>query len=432
MALLVSGCSRVGEAPRPIPPPPPGRTPVPTVPAGERTPARAEAPVPFREVRGLWVVRFTLADRARIERMVDDAAAAGINTLLVQVRGRADAWYRSTVEPRAAQLDGLPASFDPLQVVVDRAHARGMQVHAWIATHLVWGMGPLPDSPEHMVNARPDLLSLPAEVAREVHGLSPFDRRWFAALHRWTLAQEGRLEGLFSDPGHPQVKERVVGVVEELLTRYDIDGLHLDYIRYPSSEFGYNPVALSTFRNQLRRRVPERRGVELDGQARRDPLAWAQAYPEEFAAFRREQITGLVDRIRGRVRELRPDVVLSAAVFADPVDAVRGRFQEWPTWLSDGLVDVVVPMAYTPDVARFRDLTEAARRADGTGRRVWMGVGVYTVPFETAVRQVDLAREGGAGGVVLFSWDWMDEAPPPTGTRGWLQGLGDRAFTRWR
>jgi hypothetical protein len=57
-----------------------------------------------------------------------------------------------------------------------------------------------------------------------------------------------------------------------------------------------------------------------------------------------------------------------------------------------------------------------------------MGVGSYTVPFETAVRQVNLARAGGARGVVFFSWDWMDEAPAPPGTSGWLPALAERAF----
>jgi uncharacterized lipoprotein YddW (UPF0748 family) len=384
--------------------------------------------VPFREVRGLWVVRTTLTDEARIARLVEEAARAGINTLVVQVRGRADAYYRSSLEPRAAALAARPVSFDPLEFLLTRAHARGIQVHAWIATHLVWGMGPLPTDPDHLVNTRPDLLSLPAPVAREVVGLSPFHPRWFDALHRWTLAQEGRLEGLYTDPAHPEVKERVVDVVEELATRYDIDGIHLDYVRYPSPEFGYNPVALSTFRRLVGPRATPGQAVELDGQARRDPLAWAVAFPQAFDDFRREQITRLVDRVRARLREVRPEMLLSAAVFADPVDAMQGRFQAWPEWLAQGLVDVVVPMAYTPDAERFRELTEAARRADGDGRRVWMGVGVYTAPFETAVRQVEMAREGGAAGIVLFSWDWMDEAPPPAGTLGWLQALAARAF----
>ena len=70
--------------------------------------------------------------------MVAQADAAGFNTLLVQVRGRGDALYTSEREPRAESLAEYPA-FDPLQAAIDEAHARGMAVHAWVNTHLVWG-----------------------------------------------------------------------------------------------------------------------------------------------------------------------------------------------------------------------------------------------------------------------------------------------------
>ena len=78
--------------------------------------------------------------------MVRDADDAGFNTLLVQVRGRGDAFYDSRWEPRAEALGSAPAGFDPLALVISEAHARGMAVHAWVNTRLVWGPRGLPAS----------------------------------------------------------------------------------------------------------------------------------------------------------------------------------------------------------------------------------------------------------------------------------------------
>src|SRR5437879_1215764 len=86
------------------------------------------------EVRALWVVRTTLTSPERIHKMVESAKASGFNTLIVQVRGRGDAYYRSTREPRALELKDQPLDFDPLAVTLGEARLQGLKVHAWINT----------------------------------------------------------------------------------------------------------------------------------------------------------------------------------------------------------------------------------------------------------------------------------------------------------
>src|SRR5690606_26791871 len=96
------------------------------------------------EVRALWVVRTSLVSPAAIDAMVDAARAGGFNTLLIQVRGRGDAYYLGGAEPRAAALEDQPASFDPLAHALDRAHAAGIRVHAWVNVNLVSSVALLP------------------------------------------------------------------------------------------------------------------------------------------------------------------------------------------------------------------------------------------------------------------------------------------------
>src|SRR2546426_8967650 len=110
---------------------------------------------PTSEVRALWVVRTTLTSTEKIRRMVESARAAGFNTIIVQVRGRGDAYYRSRWEPRAVELKDQPPDFDPLQVVLAGAKPRGLKVHTWINTSLLANLDALPVDPKHVYNAHP-------------------------------------------------------------------------------------------------------------------------------------------------------------------------------------------------------------------------------------------------------------------------------------
>lgn len=113
------------------------------------------------EVRALCVVRNTLTSPERIRAMVEHARAAGFNTLIVQVRGRGDAYYRSRWEPRATTLKDQPANFDPLAVTLSEAKRRNLRVHAWINTSLLANLDELPTDPAHVYNAHPDWLAVP-------------------------------------------------------------------------------------------------------------------------------------------------------------------------------------------------------------------------------------------------------------------------------
>src|SRR5512147_143475 len=108
------------------------------------------------EIRALWVVRNTLTSPEKIHQMVERAATAGFNTLIVQVRGRGDAYYKSHREPRAIELKDQPKDFDPLAVTIAEAHQRGLKVHAWLNTSLLANLDALPEDPKHVFNKHPE------------------------------------------------------------------------------------------------------------------------------------------------------------------------------------------------------------------------------------------------------------------------------------
>src|SRR6266498_5508091 len=145
------------------------------------------------EVRALWVVRTTLTSREKIRTMVESAKENGFNTLIVQVRGRGDAYYRSRREPRAVELKEQSREFDPLAVTLVEAKQRGLKVHAWRNTSLLANLDALPTDPMHVYNRHPEWLAVPKAVAADLYNLSAKDAAYRQKIVEWSKANRAEL-----------------------------------------------------------------------------------------------------------------------------------------------------------------------------------------------------------------------------------------------
>jgi uncharacterized lipoprotein YddW (UPF0748 family) len=335
------------------------------------------------EMRGVWVVRTALASPESADAVVDDAARAGLNALFVQVRGRGDSLYRSAIAPRSEVLHAQPSDFDPLARVVSRAHGRGLQVHAWINVLLVGGFDvPLPAG--HVALAHPEWLMVPRSAASTALEAPPADLVALIEARR-----DPDAEGLYLSPSAPGAVTHLEAVVREIVGAYAVDGLHLDFIRYPARDYDYSRAALTAFR--------ARRGWgSLLNGPEGDPAGWA--------AHRGAALDALVRRLAGAARATRPSIVVSAAVLPEAA-AMRDKGQAWPGWMRQGLIDAACAMAYTPDTAVFRGQILALRERLGPQAMLWAGIGAYRLRQASVVEKVLAARAAGASGVVLFSSD---------------------------
>jgi uncharacterized lipoprotein YddW (UPF0748 family) len=347
-------------------------------------PPDIQAPPPASaEMRGLWVVRTALASPASVDRVVDDAQRAGFNALFVQVRGRGDAFYRSELVPRSDLLADQPPGFDPLARLIERARARGLQVHAWMNMLLCAGFGRvLPTG--HLVGLHPEWIMVPRSAALAALGAHGPALLALVARHSSPDA-----EGLYLSPSPPEVGDHLEAVLRELLRSYPVNGLHLDFIRYPGSEYDYSRAALDGFAARLGRGG--------------DPLDGPERAPAEWADYRRDVLTALVERLSRAARGERPGLLVSAAVTADEAQAVAVKFQSWPEWIARGSIDAVCPMAYSADSRVFSGQIRDARERAGSSRPVWAGVGAYRLDVDGVIEKVRLARSAGAAGVVIFS-----------------------------
>jgi uncharacterized lipoprotein YddW (UPF0748 family) len=383
--------------------------------------AQSSAP----EVRALWVTRASLTTPASIASLVDSASASGFNTLLVQVRGRGDAYFANSIEPRADALTGQPVDFDPLDVVLRRAHAQGLRVHAWIDVNLISSATEFATSRSHIVWRHPEWLMVPRPLAYDLAHTDVRSPEYVGKLARWTRAADD-VEGLFSSPILPDAATHVIRIVDDLAQRYPVDGVHLDYIRYPGPQFDYSLGALQAFRQDLDSAMTPAERRRFDPSSVAALIAATDTYPDRWAGFRRSRLNALVMRLRTVVKERRPEAIVSAAVYPDAQEASSHRFQDWSMWVENRWLDVVCPMVYTPDARTFATQVALVRQVAGT-RPVWAGIGAYRLSAAQTVDNILTARKLGATGIVLFSYDSL--VHPPRGTE-YLTSVSRDAFTQ--
>jgi uncharacterized lipoprotein YddW (UPF0748 family) len=338
-----------------------------------------------QEMRGVWVVRTALQSPAGVDAAIDEAHRAGANAVFVQVRGRGDAFYQSSLVVRSDLLAGQPATFDPLQRVIAQARTRGLAVHAWFNVLLTANFGQrLP--PDHVIARHPEWVMQPQGAARRAFAVAPTGLPWLARQARTS----GDVEGLYLTPSAPGVAQHLEAAVRELVRRYPVDGFHLDFIRYPSAEYDYSRAALEGFARRL-------------GVASAAPWTLPARHPAAWDEHRRSVLSDLAARLTNAARSERPAILVSAAVVPDEAQALNHRYQDWPDWGARSLLDAVCPMAYTADSRIFRQQVAQARARVGDRARVWAGVGAYRLDVPGIVEKVHLAREAGATGVILFS-----------------------------
>jgi uncharacterized lipoprotein YddW (UPF0748 family) len=356
-----------------------------------------------QEIRALWVIRTALSSPAAVATMVASAKAGGFNTLLVQVRGRGDAYFQGGIEPHPAALASQP-SFDPLALTIARAHQAGLQVHAWVNVNLVAGLD-LPAARDHVAFRHPEWLMVPRTLAADLASVDTRSPEYLGRLSRFARTRPNDVEGLYLSPAVPAAATYTVGIVRDIAQRYPIDGMHFDYIRYPGEDFDYGRETMAEYE----RAVPSR-----------------DRTPERWRTFRQSAVTTLLTRLRAAVKTAKPDAIVSAAVNPDPEEAATRRLQDWRSWLANDLLDVVCPMAYTTDPSVFANQVAVVREIAGV-HEVWVGIGAYRLSPAQIADNVQTARRAGASGVILFSYDSLTD---PARGPDYLARVARAAFTQ--
>jgi len=384
----------------------------PTPPLETASSADADLRLGDTRPRGLWVLcegsQRVLEHPERIDELIEYASAAGATDLFVQVYRGGQAWFDSTYAGTAPyQRIRDSVDVDTLRELVRRAHLLEIRVHAWV-----------------------NVLSLASHrdakiISKLGRDAVLVDRRGRSILDYPNLdvPQPDRsyyrmgTPAVWLDPAAPGVAEYLAATFAELMARYpELDGLHLDYIRYPGVlpfapgsrfgvglDFGYGESTRARFQTETGLVAPMGDGL---GNANR----WDE--------WRREKMNELVAALRTATRSARPEApeseqpLLSAAVGTYAERVYLAEAQDWKRWIEDGQLDFAIPMAYTLDDRMFRYMVEgfaSGPRSD----RIWIGHGTWLFAKrpDGALEQLEVVRSAGARGEVLFSYDSIADAP---------------------
>lgn len=332
-------------------------------------------PLPTRaaEMRAFYVDSWHAGfmSAAEVTTLVNTCKTYNYNAVIVQMRRRGDAWYMPqspNLEPRTTAIS---SGFDALAEVINQCHAASpsIQVYCWVPTMLIWSdSSAAPTQAGHVYNTHPEYLM--KNYAGDT---------WIS-------------EGYYLDPGNPDAMQWNHNMALDIVGRYNVDGFSWDYIRYPEQDAGYNSVALSRYNTEF----------GLSGKP--------STTDSNFSDWRRRQVTDFVRWTDSELLALKPNLVISASVFASRSDAYTARFQDWKTWNSEGIIDICLPMNYSSTNSTYNSRCDDIYANQGI-RYAYIGQGAYLNTKANTVTQLAYARSKGFYGTALYSY-----AVPNSGT----------------
>ncbi len=317
-----------------------------------------------RGLRAVWDHNGTGLQAGAWDPTCAQLARHGINAIFSNVMWSSKAHYPSKLLPPS---DTLKLHGDQLAALLGAARPRNIEVHVW---KVCWQ-------------------------------LSGADATQLAALRKAGRLQQtadGR-EVPWLNPCLPENWRTEIDGMKEVLANYTVQGIHLDYVRFPDRLSCYSPATRARYEAFAKRKVPDWPASVKPGGA-----LW-----ESYAKFRASQINQFMRQASRELRAARPGVKISVAVWGKHPDCLDAVGQDWPTWLKEGLVDFLTPMNYSENPWEFESLVREQLAHPGARGRIFPGVGVTANECELhpseVLQQLAIARRHGCDGFSLFKLD---------------------------
>ncbi len=280
--------------------------------------------------------------------------AANITDVFVNVAGAGFAHYPSKVLPASSVVT---AHGDQLAACINAARGTGIRVHAWILC---------------FTGTR----SKPAQLAE-------FSKKG------WRLKNPSGGELEYLDPSNPAVQTHLLNAMDEIVRKYPVDGVHLDFVRWYEKPVAAEKTPATLARFQRESKVRSQRAL---------------------CDWRVGKISSFVAHARNVVKRSRPKAWLTTAVLGKYPSCVDSVGQDWESWMDAGLVDYIVPMNYTQSNQRYASYVNQQGRTKAHARKVISGIGVTAnesrLTSSQVIDQINLARKAGLAGVALFDLDY--------------------------
>lgn len=289
-------------------------------------------------------------------------AENGFNAIIPNMLWAGCAYYPSEILPQAKEVS---EKGDQIAKCLEACRKHGIQIHIWKVN---WNLG----------------WNAPKDFVDKLRGEGRLQVDRFGKEVNWLC------------PSHPENFKLELDSLLEVVRKYDVDGIHFDYIRYPDQNSCYCQGCKERFEQAMGIKVEKWPEDVISG-----------PYKEDFAIWRREQITRLVRAVSEEARRIKPGIKISAAVFGDYPSCKETVGQDWKEWIDKGYLDFVCPMDYTSDNAYFERLVRNQVEIVGKRIPIYPGIGASApgLPPEQVIFQAQMALDLGADGFVIFNYD---------------------------
>lgn len=276
----------------------------PEVPGGGQSAAQIE--LPRKELRGVWMATVwgidwpqgkydMTAQKALYTKYLDLFAENNINAVFVQVRGMADAFYNSPYEPWSKNITnvaGKDPGYDVMKFMIDEAHKRGIAFHAWINPYRIATRAG-GDQSFPKLDAK-----IPAAMTKDYAKIRVYN------------------------PALPEVRQRIVSIVKDLVTKYEVDGVHMDDYFYPSLEAGESMNDAAEYEK------------------------YGKGQFDNIADFRRDNVNQVVKGLHDMIQATRSDVVFSISPAANYNNNYNLLYADVTKWSQEGWTEMIIPQIY--------------------------------------------------------------------------------------
>jgi uncharacterized lipoprotein YddW (UPF0748 family) len=340
-------------------------------------------PLTQPEIRAMWLDRGTIVQsqsEADLAKVFDRMARAGINLVFFETVNAGYTLYPSQVAP---EQNPMTKGWDPLKAAVKLAKERGMEIHAWVWTFATANQG-------HNV-----VIGQPRNYLGPVLSRHP---DWMITNKQGQPFDYGReYKKAFLDPANPEVQDYLSRLFREIVTNYDVDGIHLDYIRYPFQD--PKTQETSGYGKSSRWLFKEMTGV--------DPIELYPNHPlwNRWTNFRVRHVDNFVASVSQQLKQLRPDLSVSVAVFPLKRPERLYRLQQnWEEWGQNNWVDMIFLMTYALDTGNLEERTSSLYEPSTAGTSLIIpGIRLLKVPDAVTLDQIQLLRNMPTPGFALFA-----------------------------
>lgn len=330
------------------------------------------------QINGVWITRWELYSKDNIEKTVEGLHRAHVTDAFVQVYGSGYAFFNSSIAPVKY------SDFDPLAHFISQCSMYGIRVHAWINLLYMWDRRDMTEDDKHILNRYPE------SVMTDKNGVSLLE-------YSIDRLKKRNIEGIYVSPASDIVNDYVYLIIEEIASNYPVDGIHLDYCRFPGREFIYDVFLRTQFQ-----KIYTIEPFNINTENTRRIFGKDDDIKRIWEEFPKYILNDLIRRLYADLKDINPNMQLSAAVIADVNRASGDFYQNWWMWLNDGYLDFAVMMAYSSNLDIL--LSQVSAAAEYTGLdNVVIGLGTYNQSLSNVKRNRDMLSVRPVMGFCLFS-----------------------------